>query len=469
MATTCNYHPTSPAHFECRQCSTTFCNKCISKRTHDQYGRKITYYFCPKCNVEAEMLGVGNIVPPFWKRLPAFFLYPLKLQPLIFILTLAGLSCLFAHSLPITFVLSIALLKYSYVVLSNTAQGSLSAPAITLATLNEDLGQVFKQIIIIVLVFIASGMIFAQFGPLAGILFWVVAILCLPAMIMILAATNQLAHALNPMVFGTIIFSIGSGYFLMYLFLLFLLAAPTALISQFGNLLPIPVALFLFFAAKNYYMVMSYNLMGYALLQYHQEIGYEVDYEKFINQEATVPENPADGLLAEVEVLVKEGKIDEAIAAIGCATREGFTDLQVAERYYNLLKLKQATEELARHYPVYLELLVKENKKEKACEIYRECKAVDKGFTPPPATLYKLAEWLAWRPDPKDALNSLVQFAKTYPDHPLLPEVYFFLAKFLHTRMDNHAKAKEILSYLTNRYPNHAISGSVQKYMQQMA
>jgi len=418
--------------------------------------------------VEAQMLGVGNIVPPFWKRLPAFFLYPLKPQPLIFILILAGLSCFFANSLLITFTLSIALLKYSYVVLKNTAQGSLSAPAITLATLNEELEQVFKQIIIIVLAFLGSGWIFAQFGPIAGILFWVGAILCLPAMIMSLAATNQLLHALNPMVFGTIIFRIGSGYFLMYLFLLFLLGAPTALISQFGHLLPMPVALFLFFTAKNYYMVMSYNLMGYAMLQYHQEIGFEVDYEKFIGQELAAPESPADGLLTEVEVLVKEGNIDEAIAAIGRASREGFTELQVAERYYNLLKVKRATEELARHCPAYLELLVKEDKRGKACDIFRECKAFDKGFTPPPTTLYKLAEWLAWRPDPKDALYSLVKFVKTYPDHPLLPEVYFFLAKFLHTRMDNHAKAREILSYLTNRYPNHTISGSVQKYMQQL-
>jgi tetratricopeptide (TPR) repeat protein len=415
------------------------------------------------------MLGVGNIVPPFWKRLPAFFIYPLKLQPLLFILALAGLSCFFAQSLLITFILSMALLKYSYVVLRNTAQGSLSAPAITLATLNEELEQVFKQIIIIALVFIGSGWIFAQFGPIAGILFWVVAILCLPAMIMSLAATNRLAHALNPMVFGTIIYRIGGGYFLMYLFLLFLLAAPTALISQVGSLLPMPVLLFLFFAAKNYYMVMSYNLMGYALLQYHQEIGFEVDYEKFIGQEPAADESPAAGLLTEVEVLVKEGRIDEAIAAMDRAKREGFTDLRVAERYYNLLKLKQKSEELARHCPAYLELLVKENKKEKACEIFRECKAADKNFIPPPTTLYKLAGWQAWHPNPKDALNSLLQFAKSYPDHPLLPEVYFFLAKFLHTRMDNHAKAREILSYLTNKYPNHAISGSVQKYMQQLA
>jgi tetratricopeptide (TPR) repeat protein len=469
MPTACNYHPTSPAHFECLQCATAFCNQCISRRTHDQYGRKVTHYFCPKCNVEAQMLGVGNIVPPFWKRLPAFFLYPLKLQPLLFILILAGLGCVFAHSLLLSFLLAMVVLKYSYVVLRNTAQGSLTAPAITLATLNEELEQVFKQIIIIVLVFIGSGWIFAQFGPIAGILFWVVAILCLPAMIMSLAATNRLAHALNPVVFGTIILRIGSGYFLMYLFLLFLLGAPTALISQVGPLLPMPVLLFLFFAAKSYYMVMSYNLMGYALLQYHQEIGFEVDYEKFIGQDAAPVESPADGLLTEVEVLVKEGRIEEAIAAIDRDSRQGFTDLRVAERYYNLLKLKQKTEELLRLRPAFLELLVKENKKDKACEIFRECRAADKNFIPPAATLYKLAGWLAWRPDPKEALNSLLQFIKSYPDHPLLPEVYFFLAKFLHTRMDNHAKAREILNHLTSKYPDHDISGSVQKYIQQLA
>ena len=70
---------------------------------------------------------------------------------------------------------------------------------------------------------------------------------------------------------------------------------------------------------------------------------------------------------------------------------------------------------------------------------------------------------------PEEALSSLVKFTKSYKDHPLLPDVYFFLAKFLHTRMDNHAKAKEILGYLTKNYASHEVAGSAEKYLQQIA
>jgi tetratricopeptide (TPR) repeat protein len=419
--------------------------------------------------VEANIIGVGNIVPPFWKRLHDFFLYPLKLQPLLFILIISGLSYFFASSFLVTLVLSVAMLKYSYVVLKNTAQGSLTAPDITLATLNEELELVFKQVVIIVMVFTGSGIISARFGPLAGIFFWGAAILCLPAMIMSLAATNRLVHALNPMVFVAIISRIGSGYFLMYLFLLFLLGAPAALISQAGRVLPLGLTVFLYIAAKNYYMVMSYNLMGYAMLQYHQEIGYQVDYEKFIKGQPAAEKNPHEALLNEVDVLVKDGKIDAAILIIRNSLPTGAADLQLSERYYNLLRLQGNQSEIAEHASSYLDLLVKENQKEKACNLYSESVAADAGFTPRPATLFKLAEWQAWRRDPKEALNSLLKFTKSYKDHPLLPDVYFFLAKFLHTRMDNHAKAKEILAYLTRHYANHEVAGSAQKYLQQIA
>ena len=417
--------------------------------------------------MEAHNIGVGNIVPPFWKRLHDFFLYPLKLQPLLFILAISGLSYFFASSFLVSLVLSVVMLKYSYVVLKNTAQGSLTAPAITLATLNEEL--VFKQVVIIVTLFIGFGVVLARFGPLAGIFFWGVAILCLPAMIMILAATNRLVHALNPMVFFTIIFRIGGGYFLMYIFLLFLLGAPAALISQAGRILPMGLTVFLYLAAKNYYMVMSYNLMGYAMLQYHQEIGYQVDYEKFIHGQPAAEKNPHESLLSEVDVLVKDGKIDEAISIIRNGMPAGPSDLRLTERYYNLLRLQGNHAEMAEHASSYLDLLVKENKKEKACNLYRESVAADAGFTPRPATLFKLAEWQAWRKDPKEALNSLLKFTKSYNDHPLLPDVYFFLAKFLHTRMDNHAKAKEILGYLTRNYASHEVAGSAEKYLQQIA
>lgn len=468
MKTHCSYHPTVPAHFCCHECGAAFCPNCISRREYDYYGKKKISYFCPKCNIEADNLGVGNIIPPFWKRLPAFFLYPFRPQPIIFILAVAGLSMFFANSFFVGIILSVIMLKYSYAVLLHTAQGKLSPPPMTVSLLTDELEVVFKQIGVLIVLFIAAGWVFASLGGTVGIIFTMVAVLCLPAMIMSLVATNSLIQAINPLVFMTIIFRIGGNYFLMYVFLLLLWGSPNILTGQVATLLPLPVTAFVFYAAQNYYMVMVYNLMGYTLLQYHDEIGYEVDYDEAMASGHSAVVSPHDALLGEVDILVKDGKYDQAIAVIREDTGGEITNLRLAEKYYNLLKFTKAHQELLEHGRLYLDLLTDENSKDKVAAVYLDCLRIDKGFTPRPDALFKMGKWLAWGKDPKLALNMLAKFTKAYPDHPLLPEVYFFLAKFLHTRMNNQAKARQILDLLMRKYTGHPVAVSAEKYVQQL-
>ena len=277
MTAQCQYHPSQPAHFECYKCHTSFCSGCISKRTVDAYGAKKHMYFCPKCNVEAEPIGLENLVVPFWKRLPQFFLYPFKLQPIIFILIVAGIGTFFAGSRLINFVLWVAAIKYALLTLNNSAQGKLIAPDISFKVLNEDVTQVFKQFGILVLVNFLGGWVFANHGFVAGILYMQLSVLFIPAMIMALVATDNIAQAFNPIVLFRIISGIGKNYLLMYLFLTFFKNAPDVLAGQLQMFLPSAAVYFVYFAATQYYTIMAYNLMGYVMLQYHEEIGYEVE------------------------------------------------------------------------------------------------------------------------------------------------------------------------------------------------
>jgi tetratricopeptide (TPR) repeat protein len=413
---------------------------------------------------------MGNMIPPFWKRLPEFFLYPFKPQPLAFILILAGLTVYLGNSFFFGVITMVVMIKYAFAVLEQTAKGKLTPPPITFSLLNDDLGQVFKQLaILIVVMFIAPGFILQSFGQGAMILFWMMAILCLPAMIMALVATDSLVHALNPIVFGGIIVRIGGNYFLMYLFLFFLLQAPGVFAGQVAGFLPGWLTWFIYAAAKNYYMVMVYNLMGYTLLQYHEEIGFEVEYDEAIGGQSPAANSPHAMLLGEVDMLVKEGKLDEAIALVSEDTGGEISDLKLAAKYYNLLKFRKAREELLEYGVLYLDLLADNNKKDEAAGVYRECLGVDKSFTPRPDTLFKMGKWLAWDKEPKLALSLLIKFTKTYPDHPLLPEVYFFLAKFLHTRMKEQEKARQVLTHLIKKFSGHPAAESAEKYARQLA
>lgn len=467
MKTFCSYHPTTTAHFSCDECGKAFCAGCVSRREFDYYGKKKVAYFCPKCNIEANNLGMSNILPPFWKRLPDFFLYPLRIQPLVFILTITGLKFLFGSSFFFGIILPVIMLKYAYAVLLQTAQGKLEPPPLTFSLLADELEVVFKQVAVLLVIFIAGQWVFANFGPAAWTIYSLVAYLCLPAMIMALVATESLAQAINPLLFFRIISRIGGNYFLMYLFLLFLWKAPGILAWQVAPFLPGSFTKFVYFAAQNYYMVMVYNLMGYTLLQYHEEIGYQVEYDEKSATTAAAT-GPHQALLSEVEILLKEGEYDRAVTLIRENGGEEIADLQLAEKYYKLLKLTKAHPDQLKHSKRYLDLLAAAGRKAEAREVIMECLRIDKNYTPRPDTLFKMGKWLAGEKDPKLAMHLLVKFTRTYPDHPTLPDVYFLFAKLLHTRMNNHGKAKEVLEMLVKKYGDHPIGVNAGNYIRQM-
>jgi len=82
--------------------------------------------------------------------------------------------------------------------------------------------------------------------------------------------------------------------------------------------LPAGLHLLLFSFAKSYYTIISYHLMGYVILQYHEQIGYKVDYDDYKDPSAKadepVEDEPDAAILKEVNLLIQEGKLDEAIS-----------------------------------------------------------------------------------------------------------------------------------------------------------
>ncbi len=284
VAEPCSYHPTKAARYHCPRCEANFCPECISHRQTEVYGKVRDFFFCPKCNVQVDMLSVGSFIAPFWNRLPQFFAYPFHLRPLLLMLVLTSVGVFFAEFPFTNLILWVILIKYCYAVLRNTVQGNLQPPALSYEVLGKDVGQAFKQIALFFLMGGALVLIVAAFGVNIGYLCLFLGILLTPAMIIVLVVSDSLINALNPVAFMTVAYRIGWGYLLMYLFLSFLSAAPAFLASNFTSFLPPMVRLFLLTAASQYYTIISYSLMGYVILQYHEEIGYEVRPEDFVDQ-----------------------------------------------------------------------------------------------------------------------------------------------------------------------------------------
>jgi hypothetical protein len=321
MKLLCKYHPTRLAHFHCPDCGDHYCPDCIEVKKKGLGA--IAARRCIRCGAEVEWVGVGNLIEPLTTRVPKIFLYGFAPWPLTLnILLILGN---FIFSLPslyfflIRLALFALLVKYAFAALRATARGILTPPPAWGDSVTTDFSTVFKQFMIFVVVGAVTGYVSTQVGKGAGILFALASLAYLPAMVIMLAATDSLLAALNPIGFGPLAFRIGKDYLLMYFFLTILLGAPAALWSAFLQHLPSGVSLLLAQFAGNYYMIIAYHLMGYVILLHHQDIGYEVRYDEFRGaekQNGQEEKSPQQQLLSQASVMIKEGAADEALELI---------------------------------------------------------------------------------------------------------------------------------------------------------
>lgn len=208
--------------------------------------------------------------------------------------------------------------------------------------------------------------------------------------------------------------------------------------------------------------------MGYVLLQYHKEIGYHVDYEYFIENQGTKKkrsvQTPEEELLTALAILIRAGKYNEAIERLQPYINMEKVDLGLSEKFLQLLKLSDQKERYLRYLPRHLELLIEDNKKQKALVVYKDMLS-EKAAVPMAENLFQIGSWLKERNEFKKAINVYVVFVKSYKNHPLQPSAYFELAKLLHERANNSTKAKQILKAIMKSYPGHTLAPEVKKYL----
>ena len=474
----CHYHPAKPAYWSCQRCGKTMCQECVEARDMGGHRQGQKLHVCPNCNLPLHWLGVGNIIDPFWKRIPGFFLYPLSLRPLALMLGLSVVAAL----LPKTGILAVVgavgiwgmAFKYAYAILKNTVGGDLTAPPLNATNLYKDFGPVAKQVGIYAAFYFAVGFVFVEIGRGAGIPFLMLATLFLPAMIMLLVCTESLLAALNPLMFVRLVVKIGWGYLLMYFFYSTLAGAPALLGHQVLPLLPPLLHVFLFTLLQIYYTFISYHLMGYVILQYHEALGYQVDFEDFRTKgagqagEADAADSPETLLLKRINQQIKDGDHEGALRTIERETGgKGISDPLLSERYFTLLKMTGA-EGLPSHGRHHLELLVRGQKKSAALSVYMDCRSADPSFAPSAGSLFKLGGWLDEAGKSKEAVAAFSTLTKAYPQDPLVPKSYFRAAQIIHARLLNPHKARTILAGLIKKYPQHDIIPFVKRYLAQM-
>ena len=417
-------------------------------------------------------LSITNLdepeIVPFWQRLPLFFRYPLHWEPLLYIFVLSAATLLgFILPVPAPFDhlivhigVWLAFIRYSYKTLDQTALGLLTPDKHSLHSDPERNSLPYKQFAIFMVIGFVIG--FSRVG--GGLVFGAVLIFCtlsLPASIMNLAMTRSFWSALNPTAAIGMMRVIGLPYLGLCAFLFLLSASEQmlqmALVRRIPGWMMLPMLNFV----AMYFTLIMFNMMGYVVYQFHHMLGVEISHKATVSGRSTEAKGADD-----IGQLIGAGKIDEALDVAYEAQRVAPDDVAAHERYHKLLGMAERNDRLLSHARTFLALLLSKGKGDEALVVFREMQDKDSAFEPnQPAHLLRLAEVARKRREYPQALALIKGFDKRFPRHAEIPAVYLFAARVLCENLHQDASARQLLSVLLTRYPDHPVSDEAKQLL----
>ncbi len=464
----CKYHADVPARWACSHCMINFCKSCIQAGNGE-------VPVCPVCGQQAESLGAGNLIRPFWQRIHQFFLYPLQFPPLLFMLLLTVISMIFnklpADKMPFGILIEIAMfmlfIKYAYVVLEYTAQGYLRAQRINGQLLTNKLETPFKQLFIVFLFLIFLSELVALDNEVILYIGLFVTALVFPASVMVLAVEHRFFRAINPIRLLEVIHRIGGAYFIMCLYILLLLVGAMEVTSLMIEYLPTSIYMPVGNYIVMYFILVMFNMMGYVIYQYHERLGYSIEQEYSENGESGSWPHETEPALREVEILFHEGKLDEVRKRLISMIQEHPGNLLYRERLHRLIQKSGDMEGLRNYSADYLVRLILEDRPSEAIRVFSDCYKLDKDFKfGNGRQRFLMAQLLNKNGQSRAALNLLTNLHVDLPGYDGVPDAYLLVAKILCESFNEDEKARQVLMFLKNKYPAHPRMQQVNEYMQ---
>ncbi len=420
--------------------------------------------------MESELIQNRGEIEPFWLRIPKFFAYPAQssvLWVMIGFSLLQALTYLPAIDWIVALLLWLAAYKYSYEVLVHTAEGHLDPPESRYMAGTDSMGlkQFFLTTGMILMVWAVAMITGSMF--LTGILALFL-LFALPAAIITLAMTQNVASALNPVIWISLISRVGLPY-LIVVFFLFLMVSGMGTLEAF--IVPDDKTTFIlmrpvFYFIDFYFMVAMFHLMGYMIYQYHEELGVEV--KAHVERPSVRAAAPDEPLIAETKAMIQDGNLTEAVEKIGNVIRRQGGTQDLHEHYRKLLRLSGNTQGQLEHAELYIPVLLEALELPyKAVDVVADCYRAKPSFTlSNPKYITTIAEHADRKGLHKLALQLTSGFAKRFPNHPDIPRNYFLAARILSDKMGEDTKALGIMHSLLKKYPDHPLQPQIRQYAQ---
>lgn len=405
----------------------------------------------------------NSTITPFWNRIPKFFLYGLHPNTLILIGVLFVASYVFSGPL-VNLVYSVVIIKYASEALQHTVEGHLTPPQLSVEVINENFELPFKLFIVYLCYFYALAHLLGMVTSLLAIPLLVAAILLLPAVVISLVVSENIGHAINPLNWFRIAFSIGWPYLIMFLFLVLFALVETEFASILITKIPASFALPLFLAIDAYFMFVMFHLMGYVVMQYHEELG--GDTPEGLNSD----EEDDQHMSPRLRRFMEEGNTTAALGELSSLIQESPQDLELRRRMYVFLMSSGENERLQRYAPHYFGMLADQRRYDDAATVYQDSHERGDVFTIASASHHlPVMQVLRRRRMCKLAVLMAQGFHKRFPKDLHTPEIYLEMAKILSEELQRDDLAKNTLGFVLKGFPEDVLIPEVKQYLEVLA
>lgn len=421
----CHYHPLTPATWYCQHCQAGSCDSCT--RLADNLNSVRAASRCLHCDGPVQSLGAVHSAEPFWRKLPEAFRYPTDRAPLILIAGSAFASSL-GPALPLGFIIQLIalamVLRYCFTSLQLTAQGRMSAPSLS------EMGQGGLTILmqLILLVAIMAGLVAGAWhaiGPGTAKLLGTSFTLALPAIIILFALSESLLAALHPQSILGLIRALGSSYGALLGMLMVMMASVEVLQNLLGELAWL--TLFLSELISNFYMVVSFHLLGLMIFQHQGDLG-------FVARDDSISHERSEQSLhdARLDIALKNGEYQKLVDLFVEANQKFPQDLRYYERCFNFLCAARISDRLVRFFPHYLQQLESSNRTLQIYPAYKQLLKLLPDYQPDSARLrHLLADYCRRHGDSARAVKLLNGLNRAFPNYPKLPQAFELMAEAL--------------------------------------
>jgi hypothetical protein len=394
-------------------------------------------------------------IVPFWHRLRAISLYPLRNGSLMTLVAPTAASALL-HFLPLGIIgllfrlmLMAAIYAYAVVILRSTANGHIDAPEVTLDGGNAGYWQIALQIVFALMMWVG----FMSLGPVGGYAVAILLAFGMPGATISLAIEDDFWHALNPLTWAAIAGRLGWPYLAVAVLCTVITISQGNAQAVLEYLLPDFLVIIGNYFLYAYAVFMTFHLMGYLIYQYHEDLGYEID-RPLARRDASA--DPDQDLLDEVAALVVDGDAAGAEKLVAARLNARGGTAAVHAQYRKLLRLRGDEDALLAHGNQYLGVLMEQGQDKLALDLVRDCLALDPDFVVPRSEHVKvLARRAVELAQPRVAVAVLEGFVQRHFSHPDAAEHALAAAKLRVDAFGEDAHARALLKAMRQHTGNH--------------